>query len=144
MHSTSPGAENSMEKLLYQLEFKKLFCQNECNQKASEICKPEIKSTIDSISLISDELNHKIYDDPCDLLNSAENSTPSRSPSFQVPRSRSWLCCSKPEISNEPTEDFLKCEYNLVTQVPKPDVRIFTNCVFYKKYIIWISFINHD
>jgi hypothetical protein len=123
MHSTSPGVENSVEKLLYQLEFKKYFTQNECNQKAAEIGRAaEPKTTIDSISLISDELNQKIYDDPCDLLNSTGNSTPSRSPSFQVPRSRSWLCCSKPEISNEPNNDFLKCEYNLVTQIPKPDV----------------------
>lgn len=127
MHSTSPGADNSnsMDNILNELEFKKIFCQNECIQKTTS--STELKNAIDntSLSFISDDFNQRIYDDPCDLLDSVANSPhPTASPIFHLPRSSSWLCCSKkPEIHSDPIN--FQTNYQLVTDQPKQDVRIY-------------------
>lgn len=59
------------------------------------------------------ELNQRIYDDPCELMDGT--------PIFRLARSRSWFCCPSSEVNTTQSSTFYnRCpDFSLITEEPK-------------------------
>lgn len=61
-----------------------------------------------------DEVNQRIYDDPCELMEEA--------PIFRMARSRSWFCCPSSEVVTTQSNNtfYNRCpDFSLVMEEPK-------------------------
>lgn len=107
MHCTSPGSDPNR---LHD------FVNSSVVRKSVEngIINDELKLSRND-SIVSDELEKQIYDDPCELMD--DWASP-----MHIPRSRSWLCCPD-TMSGEEQPEFQRrnnfLEYQLITTEPK-------------------------
>lgn len=67
----------------------------------------------ENIDDCDDELNQRIYDDPCELMDEA--------PILRLARSRSWFCCPSTDATAQSNNRFYnRCpDYPLVTEAPR-------------------------
>lgn len=106
MHCTSPGSvPNNLHDFVNTSEALKSV--------ENEIIEDDVKF-IRSDSVVSDELENQIYDDPCELMD--DWASP-----MHIPRSRSWLCCPDTMTGQEQPEFQPKNfqNYHLITTEPK-------------------------
>lgn len=63
---------------------------------------------------VESEVNQRIYDDPCELME--------ESPIFRLARSRSWFCCPSSEVITTQSNNtfYDRCpDFSLITEEPK-------------------------
>lgn len=113
MHETSPGAVKKRELSIRSDNKSELSC---ANSKIDMALKND--NTDDD-----DELEMRIYDDPCDLMDDV--------PIFRMAKSRSWFCCPSSEAfcnqqqaittAGQPNNIFYNRgpDYSLVTEAPR-------------------------
>lgn len=110
MHETSPGQVEKHELSIRSISDNKSEL-NGAETKTNIVMEETTmkKENIDE----DDELNQRIYDDPCDLLDDV--------PIYRMQRSRSWFCCPSSDAANQPNSIFYnRCpDYSLVTEAPK-------------------------
>lgn len=103
MHETSPGQVK-----IHELSISD--SQSELNETKTNIGMDVKNENI----FDCDELNQRIYDDPCELIDDAPKT-------LGLPRSRSWFCCPSTDVTTQSNNRFYnRCpDYPLVTEAPR-------------------------
>lgn len=107
MHDTSPG----------QVEEHELSISDNRSELNGAKMKTNIVMNVETVkneeTTCDDELNQRIYDDPCELMNEA--------PILRLARSRSWFCCPSTDVTTQANNRFYnRCpDYPLVTEAPR-------------------------
>jgi hypothetical protein len=118
MHETSPGVVKKHELSITSDNKSEL---NGANSKTN--IDMEFKSVKNENTENDDELEQRIYDDPCDLMDDV--------PIFRLTKSRSWFCCPSADAFCVPATTstaaaannnifYNRCpDYSLVTESPR-------------------------